>query len=92
MSLARLWQRQGQTKRSSYDVAEIYGWFTEDLNTKDCQRPSCCWRNSHEKGISSSSLPTSCTPRLFASVWLHLLSRLYCIVILRNRSLCCIRE
>ena len=37
MSLARLWQQQGQ-RAEAYDLlAPIYGWFTEGFNTADLQ-------------------------------------------------------
>jgi predicted ATPase len=34
-SLARLWQRQGKKQEAQRRLAEIYGWFTEGLDTKD---------------------------------------------------------
>jgi predicted ATPase/DNA-binding SARP family transcriptional activator/predicted negative regulator of RcsB-dependent stress response len=34
-SLARLWQRQGQTKEARALLQEVYGWFSEGLNTAD---------------------------------------------------------
>jgi len=37
ISLARLWQRQGQREEAHEMLAEIYGWFTEGFNTKDLQ-------------------------------------------------------
>jgi DNA-binding winged helix-turn-helix (wHTH) protein/tetratricopeptide (TPR) repeat protein len=37
MSLARLWQSQGKTKRAHKMLVEIYGWFTEGFDTKDLQ-------------------------------------------------------
>jgi predicted ATPase len=37
MSLARLWQQQGKQKEGHQVLAEIYGWFTEGLDTKDLQ-------------------------------------------------------
>ena len=37
MSLARLWQQQGQKKEAQQLLAEIYGWFTEGFDTKDLQ-------------------------------------------------------
>jgi len=37
MSLARLWQRQGKTKRAHKVLSEIYSWFTEGFDTKDLQ-------------------------------------------------------
>jgi class 3 adenylate cyclase/predicted ATPase len=35
MSLSRLWQRQGKTAEARQLLAEIYGWFTEGLDTAD---------------------------------------------------------
>ena len=35
MSLARLWQRQGQRAAARQVLAEIYGWFTEGFDTAD---------------------------------------------------------
>ena len=37
MSLARLWQHQGKRKEAHAVLAELYGWFTEGLDTKDLQ-------------------------------------------------------
>jgi predicted ATPase len=37
LSLARLWQRQGQPTVARQLLAEIYGWFTEGLGTPDLQ-------------------------------------------------------
>ena len=36
-SLARHWQQQGKQKEAHELLAEIYGWFTEGLDTKDLQ-------------------------------------------------------
>jgi ATP/maltotriose-dependent transcriptional regulator MalT len=38
MSLARLWQSQGSTKKGYEMLAPIYGWFTEGLDTKDLRQ------------------------------------------------------
>jgi len=35
MSLARLWQNQGQRKDAHDLLAPIYGWFTEGFGTPD---------------------------------------------------------
>jgi hypothetical protein len=35
MSLSRLWQQQGKTAAAHELLADIYGWFTEGLDTKD---------------------------------------------------------
>ena len=35
MSLVRLWQRQGTRAAARELLAEIYGWFTEGLDTAD---------------------------------------------------------
>jgi len=35
MSLARLWQQQGKHQQAHTTLSEIYGWFTEGLDTKD---------------------------------------------------------
>lgn len=37
MSLARLWQRQGQGAQARALLAQIYGWFTEGFDTADLQ-------------------------------------------------------
>jgi predicted ATPase len=37
MSLSRLWQQQGQCQAARELLTEIYGWFTEGLDTADLQ-------------------------------------------------------
>jgi len=37
MSLARLWQQQGQRTEAYELLAPIYGWFTEGFDTADLQ-------------------------------------------------------
>ena len=37
MSLARLWQRQGQRTAARQLLADVYGWFTEGFDTADLQ-------------------------------------------------------
>jgi predicted ATPase len=37
ISLARLWQNQGKLHAARTTLAEIYGWFTEGLDTQDLQ-------------------------------------------------------
>jgi predicted ATPase len=37
MSLARLWQQQGQRAAARQLLAEVYGWFTEGFDTADLQ-------------------------------------------------------
>jgi predicted ATPase len=37
MSLARLWQQQGQGAAAYQVLAEVYGWFTEGFETADLQ-------------------------------------------------------
>ena len=37
MSLARLWQRQGQRAEARELLAPVYGWFTEGFDTADLQ-------------------------------------------------------
>jgi hypothetical protein len=37
LSLARLWQGQGKRAAAHQLLAEIYGWFTEGLDTVDLQ-------------------------------------------------------
>ena len=37
LSLARLWQRQGQRQEAADLLAPIYGWFTEGFDTADLQ-------------------------------------------------------
>ena len=38
MSLSRLWQQQGKRQEAHDLLAEVYGWFTEGLNTPDLQK------------------------------------------------------
>jgi predicted ATPase len=35
MALARLWRRQGKSQEARQLLADIYGWFTEGLETRD---------------------------------------------------------
>ena len=37
MSLARLWQRQGQRAEARELLVEVYDWFTEGFETADLQ-------------------------------------------------------
>jgi predicted ATPase len=37
MSLARLWQQQGKRDEARSLLAQVYGWFTEGLDTADLQ-------------------------------------------------------
>jgi predicted ATPase len=37
MSLARLWQQQGQRAEAGKLLAKVYGWFTEGFDTADLQ-------------------------------------------------------
>ena len=37
MSLARLWQQQGQVAEARELLAPVYNWFTEGFDTKDLQ-------------------------------------------------------
>jgi hypothetical protein len=37
ISLARLWQQQGQKNEAWQILVEIYNWFTEGFDTKDLQ-------------------------------------------------------
>ena len=37
LSLARLWQQQGNREAARELLAPIYGWFTEGLDTADLQ-------------------------------------------------------
>ncbi|HIC89092.1 MAG TPA: hypothetical protein EYP04_06790 [Anaerolineae bacterium] len=37
MSLGRLWQRQGKREEARRMLAEIYGWFTEGVDTPDLE-------------------------------------------------------
>jgi predicted ATPase len=37
MSLARLWQQQGERQEAHDLLAPIYGWFTEGFDTADLQ-------------------------------------------------------
>jgi predicted ATPase len=35
ISLSRLWQQQGKNAQAQHKLADIYGWFTEGLDTPD---------------------------------------------------------
>ena len=35
MSLARLWRDQGNVQQARELLAQVYGWFTEGLDTRD---------------------------------------------------------
>jgi predicted ATPase len=37
LSLARLWQQQGQRQEAHDLLAPVYGWFTEGSDTADLQ-------------------------------------------------------
>jgi predicted ATPase len=37
MSLSRLWQQQGKHDEARELLAEVYGWFTEGVDTADLQ-------------------------------------------------------
>jgi len=37
VSLARLWQQQGRHHEAREVLSEIYHWFTEGFDMKDCQ-------------------------------------------------------
>jgi len=37
MSLERLWRQQGKRAEAQQMLAEIYGWVTEEFDTKDLQ-------------------------------------------------------
>jgi len=37
MSLSRLWQREGKRVEARALLTDIYGWFTEGLDTTDLQ-------------------------------------------------------
>jgi predicted ATPase len=37
LSLSRLWQQQGKRQEARQVLAEVYGWFTEGLDTADLQ-------------------------------------------------------
>jgi hypothetical protein len=34
-SLSRLWEQQGKKEQARQMLAQIYGWFSEGLDTKD---------------------------------------------------------
>jgi hypothetical protein len=34
-SLSRLWKQQGKKEQARQMLAQIYGWFSEGLDTKD---------------------------------------------------------
>jgi predicted ATPase len=44
MSLSRLWQRQGKHDEARRLLTEIYGWFTEGLDTLDLQEAQALLR------------------------------------------------
>jgi predicted ATPase len=35
MSLARLWRKQGKSDEARRLLGDVYGWFTEGLDTRD---------------------------------------------------------
>jgi predicted ATPase len=35
--LTRIWQQQGKKEEAYQVLSEVYGWFTEGLDTKDLQ-------------------------------------------------------
>jgi hypothetical protein len=35
MSLARLWRDQGKVQQARELLAPVYGWFTQELDTRD---------------------------------------------------------
>jgi predicted ATPase len=37
MSLSHLWQQQSKSTAAHTLLSEIYGWFTEEFDTKDLQ-------------------------------------------------------
>jgi adenylate cyclase len=37
MSLSRLWWRQGKREDARQSPTDIYGWFTESIDTADLQ-------------------------------------------------------
>lgn len=45
ISLARLWQQQGEGKKAHRLLAETYGWFTEGFDTKDLQEAKALLEN-----------------------------------------------
>jgi predicted ATPase len=47
ISLARLWQQQGQQKKAHAMLAEIYNWFTEGFDTKDLQEAKTLLEELH---------------------------------------------
>jgi predicted ATPase len=56
LSLARLWQDQGQHAAARQLLAEIYGWFTEGLNTADLQEAKALLAElKHNTGVSCRS-------------------------------------
>jgi predicted ATPase len=42
-SLSQLGQRQGECDKARDLLAEIYGWFTEGLDTADLQEAKALW-------------------------------------------------
>jgi predicted ATPase len=57
LSLARLWQRQGQPTAACQLLAEIYGWFTEGFGTPDLQEAKALLAElGAEGGLSAGSV------------------------------------
>jgi class 3 adenylate cyclase/predicted ATPase len=52
MSLSRLWQSQGKQDEARQMLAEIYGWFTEGVNTKDLQEAKALLEELSECQVS----------------------------------------
>jgi tetratricopeptide (TPR) repeat protein len=55
MSLARLWQRQGKTEEARLMLTEIYGWFTEGLDTPDLKDAKVLLEELEGKATIASS-------------------------------------
>ena len=42
MSMARLWRDQGKTQQARELLAPVYGWFTEEFDTRDLKEATAC--------------------------------------------------
>jgi predicted ATPase len=57
LSLARLWQGQGQPTAARQLLAEIYGWFTEGFDTADLQEAKALLAELETEGGLSAGPP-----------------------------------
>jgi predicted ATPase len=59
MSLARLWQQQGQHAAAYTLLADIHGWFTEGLDTADLQEAQALLEELHDAALVKQAMGIS---------------------------------